>query len=273
VQSLEDKQATLQKLYDSICDESIVLPDYYTVPFHAYDDGNMNWLAAYEVEPATFSMAMRVWKDERNLTPQEAQSRLRNNGYDEIKTYLGDSIEVRDVLDIGCSTGLSTRFLARAFPQASRVLGLDLSPFFLSVAMLRQEEATKALFEEDLQSLANISYVHKNAEDTGFPEESFDVIAIQFVAHELPPEPTNRIAQECIRLLRPGGVVAIIDNDPQSEVIQSLPPPIFTLMKSTEPHSDQYYAFDQEENLRSVGFVDIVTSQVDPRHRLILGRK
>lgn len=32
----------------------------------------------------------------------------------------------------------------------------------------------------------------------------------------------------------------------RSKVIQNLPPVIFTLMKSTEPHSDVYYTFDVE---------------------------
>jgi hypothetical protein len=35
----------------------------------------------------------------------------------------------------------------------------------------------------------------------------------------------------------------------RSKVIQNLPPVIFTLMKSTEPHSDVYYTFDVEVKL------------------------
>ena len=37
-----------------------------------YDQGNLNWLAAFEVEPASDVMALRVWKTEQ-LTPLEAQ--------------------------------------------------------------------------------------------------------------------------------------------------------------------------------------------------------
>ena len=39
-----------------------------------------------------------------------------------------------DILDIGCSAGISTRALAEAFPEAASVAGLDLSPHFLAVA-------------------------------------------------------------------------------------------------------------------------------------------
>ena len=58
-----------------------------------------------------------------------------------------------------------------------------------------------------------------------------------------------------------------------SIVIQTLPPVLFTLMKSTEPWSDDYYTFDVEAAMQSVGFELLVTVASDPRHRTILGRK
>jgi len=202
-----------------------------------------------------------------------AQQRLRSSAYDQLKAYLGDK-SVENVLDVGCSTGVSTRYLARAFPDA-RVLGLDLSPHFLSVALLRQEQdaASRPIFEEALPVQDKIEYVHANFEDSGLPDASFDVIMMQFIVHELPAEPTIAMAKEAMRLLRPGGVVALVDNDPESKVIQSLPPAIFSLMKSTEPHSDVYYAFNQEANLEAAGFSEVVKSAADPRHRLILARR
>lgn len=41
------------------------------------------------------------------------------------------------------------------------------------------------------------------------------------------------VVQEAARVLKPGGVLAITDNNPKSPVIQGLPPALFTLMKST----------------------------------------
>jgi len=139
--------------------------------------------------------------------------------------------------------------------------------------MLRQEPDYRPIFEENMEVQENISYKHANFEDSGLGDDKFDVIMLQFIAHELPASPTVKIAQEAMRLLRPGGILALVDNDPQSPVIQGLPAPIFSLMKSTEPHSDEYYAFSQESNLKNAGFVDVCSSAVDPRHRLILARK
>lgn len=277
VESLRNSGDTLEALYEEVNDDSVSYPSYYTQPFHAYDEGNLNWLAAYEVEPATYSMAMRVWKNEEGLHPLTAQERLRGNAFEQVREYLGD-VSVRSILDIGCSSGVSTRYLANAFPEASEVVGLDLSPYFLSVALLRQQhqqEESPVYIEKNMSS-DNIRYVHGNAEYMAgslFPGESFEMISCQFMLHELPPEPTRKIMEECMKLLKPGGVLFLVDNDPKSEVIQNLPPAIFTLMKSTEPHSDEYYAWDQEQCLKDAGFVNVQTTPCDPRHRLIMARK
>ncbi|MEQ9355294.1 MAG: class I SAM-dependent methyltransferase [Coleofasciculus chthonoplastes F2-STO-03] len=100
-----------------------------------------------------------------------------------------------------------------------------------------------------------------------------DLVTLQFVIHELPRQATQAIFQEILRLLRPGGYVAIVDNNPKSPVIQNLPPVLFTLMKSTEPWSDDYYTLDVEELMQTVGFEHRVTVASDPRHRTIIGRK
>ena len=39
----------------------------------------------------------------------------------------------KTIVDVGCSTGMSTRWLADKLPQAD-ILGLDLSPYFLAIA-------------------------------------------------------------------------------------------------------------------------------------------
>ena len=81
------------------------------------------------------------------------------------------------------------------------------------------------------------------------------------------------ILSEMYRITAPNGVIAITDNNPKSAVIQNLPPVLFTLMKSTEPHSDQYYSYDVEEAMRMAGFKDVTTIETDPRHRTIIGKK
>ena len=49
---------------------------------------------------------------------------------------------IREAVDLGCATGLSTLELQRSFPEA-RIVGVDLSPHFLAVARVLQRQRQK----------------------------------------------------------------------------------------------------------------------------------
>lgn len=252
----------VKELYNAISDPHLEYPDYYCVPFHAYDQGNLCWQAAFEAESATQSMGLRVWKNEPGLTWQTAQHRLRSSFHHVIEPYTINPIQ--DILDIGCSIGISTQQLYRFYRAKQNtpinVVGLDLSPYMLAVAT--QQDSEKA-----------IKWVHGNAEKTNFADNSFDLVTLQFLIHELPHYASKAIFREAKRILRPGGVMAIVDNNPASPVIQNLPPALFTLMKSTEPWSDDYYTFNVEQALQEIGFNYQTTVASDPRHRTIVATK
>lgn len=78
------------------------------MPFHAYDEGNLNWLAAFEAEPATYAMALRVWPQEvkaGTVDSLEAQRRLRKGYTDALAGFISKHglAEPKTILDIGCS--------------------------------------------------------------------------------------------------------------------------------------------------------------------------
>lgn len=250
-----------KQLLTEVTNPDVVYPDYYKVPFHAYSEGNLCWEAAFETESATYAMALRVWPQE-DLTWKAAHARLRGSFHQVLAAHGPE--QVRDILDIGCSVGVSTLALHRYYQQKQghpvRTVGLDLSPYMLAVAK------TRDVNHEISQ------WLHARAEDTGLPDNSFDLVTLQFVTHELPDYASKAIFAEAKRLLRPGGVIALVDNNPRSPVIQNLPPVLFTLMKSTEPWSDNYYTFDIEATLQAVGFTEPITVASDPRHRTIVAR-
>jgi ubiquinone/menaquinone biosynthesis C-methylase UbiE len=255
------ERSGLEAAMETLTRSSVTYPSYYKVPFHAYPEGNLCWPAAFEAESATYAMGLRVWPDEP-LTWEVAQDRLRSSFH----AVLAQSVThpVHDILDVGCSVGISTlslhQFYARSQGQPPRTVGLDLSPYMLAVAQFRDPQH-------------EVTWVHGLAEETALPDESFDLITLQFVIHELPRDATQAIFREAWRLLRPGGSLAIVDNNPQSPVIQNLPPVLFTLMKSTEPWSDDYYTFDVEAALDAAGFEHRATVASDPRHRAIVAQK
>ena len=258
----ELEASSVKDLLVSLTDKDLVYPSYYQVPFHAYEEGNLCWQAAFEAASATYSMGLRVWKDEE-LTWQEAQQRLRHSFYDILEQYVPQTVE--SILDLGCSVGISTLSLHRYFFQRQDrtidTIGLDLSPYMLAVAQTSdtQQEVSQ--------------WIHGLGEATGLADNSLDLVTLQFVIHELPRQATTAIFKEVLRILKPGGVMGIVDNNPASPVIQSLPPVLFTLMKSTEPWSDDYYTFNVEAAMQEAGFDYRVTIASDPRHRTLIGIK
>lgn len=255
-------QSGVQETLSEITNSNIVYPDYYQVPFHAYNEGNLCWQAAFEAASATQSMGLRVWPQE-NITWETAQTRLRSSFHNVLAKYCPQP--VTDVLDIGCSVGISTvslhRYLQLKQTEKINTIGLDLSPYMLAVAKLKDTQREIAQWK------------HALAEETGFGDATFDLVTLQFVIHELPRHATTKIFQEILRILKPGGCLALVDNNPTSPVIQNLPPVLFTLMKSTEPWSDDFYTFDVETALQSVGFEYQTTVASDPRHRTIIATK
>ncbi|VFQ88002.1 unnamed protein product [Cuscuta campestris] len=251
-------ESDVYKEMEIIENQSIQYPDYYVSPFHAYDEGNLSWLAAAEAEPATMSMELRAIPNAKSL--DEASQIVRGNWLDTIEKHhekYSGGVEIGDILDIGCSIGVSTRYLSDRYPSAN-VSGLDLSPYFLSVAQFKEQSRAS--------KLKPIHWIHANAEDTGLPSQSFDLVSISYVFHECPERAIRNVVKESFRLLRPGGTFSVTDNSPKSKKLQELPPVLFTLMKSTEPFLDEYYLTDMEGVMRETGFVNVNSILTDPRH-------
>ncbi len=229
-------------------------PDYYTTSFHAYDEGNLSWKAAWEVESASRAVHAKIWSN----GDIGGDSMLRQSYHQALQEQL--SINPVDVLDLGCGVGMSTFALQEVYPQA-RVTGLDLSPYFLSVAKYRGQESQR-----------DIQWIHTAAESTGLPDNSFDLISACLVFHELPAAAARAIITEAHRLLRSGGYLAIMDMNPQSEVFRKMPPYILTLLKSTEPYLDQYFALDMKQVFTEAGFTIPNVKVNSPRHRTIVAK-
>lgn len=271
---LASMQSELDALYASVEDKSVTYPSYYEKEFHAYDEGNTNWQAAAECESATMSMALRVWPKD-GLTAAAAQDRLRDSFSAAVQAYMAEQQvgPPTKILDVGCSVGISTFYLARVFSAAEEVTGLDLSPHFLAVAKLRQVQEQGPVGSWRLDNLQRIQWRHAQMERSGLRGDEYSLTCACFVFHELPQAESRAILKEMHRVTEKGGVVAITDNNPRSQVIQNLPPVLFTLMKSTEPWSDQYYTFDLEGALEEAGFSRVKTVASDPRHRTVMAVK
>jgi ubiquinone/menaquinone biosynthesis C-methylase UbiE len=109
--------------------------------------------------------------------------------------YVASGVSAHRLLDIACGPGNFTGQLAHRLPDGGLAVGLD-----ISVPML-----TRAVLDN---SGPRTCYVRGDAGTLPFADETFDAVCC-FGALYLMPEPF-RVAHEMVRVLRPGGRVAIL---------------------------------------------------------------
>lgn len=219
-------------------------PTFYRKPFHAYEQGNLCWDAAWEVEIASCAVGARNF-------PQ-----FGSKGEDAFRTAFDVALQGAGavvptdamMLDMGCGTGMSTRRMARNYPQAKSILGIDLSPYFIKVGLKLLELAPVKSFHEGGPWVSSIlpddriEYSISNAADTSLDNEIFDVVNVQFVLHELPLEISKNLIDEAYRLLKPKGQLWICEMDFEAPAYaaQRANALLFSLIRSTEPYLDEY---------------------------------
>lgn len=238
----------LRQLYESIDWETqgdrfrqpdLSYPQYYSSQnFHGIEGGYLNPGASVSYDPITQYV----------LPPNETW--VRQGLIDAIKGT------PRRILDLGCGTGSTTLMLKQAFPQA-QVTGLDLSPYMLVMA---EHKATTA----DL----NIQWRHGNAETTGFPDASFDVVTASLLFHETPPTASKAILRECFRLLTGGGQVLILDGNQKTLRQVDWLTEVFE-----EPYIKDYAADSVDAWMGAAGFEAVQTQDLFWIHQVTQGMK
>ncbi|MEO8894072.1 MAG: class I SAM-dependent methyltransferase [Coleofasciculaceae cyanobacterium] len=234
-------------------DAQLSYPEYYVRSFHAYEQGNLSWEAALEVEVAAYAVHAGIWKE----AGKQGDARLRQSYHNIVKEI---NTEPKDILDLGCSVGMSTFALQEIYPDAN-LTGVDLSPYFLAVAQYNSQERN-----------IKINWKNAAAEATNLPDASFDLVSACLLFHELPQTASKQILSEARRLLRPGGYLTIMDMNPKSEIYAKMPPYILTLLKSTEPYLDDYFALDIEQVIVDAGFETPTITANTLRHRTIVAQ-
>jgi ubiquinone/menaquinone biosynthesis C-methylase UbiE len=244
------------------------IPSYYRQPFHAYRDGNLNWEAAWEAEIASAAVGARNFPaygskgedafrrsfqiclqkelgahipTKPTLCPQHLKNDAGQHNHNQNITFL----------DLGCGTGRSTRWWAEQYSseQVDTFLGMDLSPYFIHVARSLLEWHPKSREDggswiHSIPSDSRIQYQVGFAEATGLPDNSVDIVNLQFVAHELPTDILRQVIHEAYRILRSDGNgqlwISEMDFETPAYAAQRANPFLFGLLRATEPYLDDY---------------------------------
>jgi ubiquinone/menaquinone biosynthesis C-methylase UbiE len=266
------KARNWQSDLEAVQNPALVYPKYYVTSFHAYTEGNLGWEPALEVEVAAHAVHARIWQ----AGSADGDARLRQSYHEVLKATIPSP---QDILDLGCSVGMSTFALQTTYPLAN-ITGLDLSPYFLAVANYRTQQRSQGnqygvqanFLAAPATPLSPPRWLHAPAEATNLPTASVDLVSAFLMFHELPQQAAIAIFQEARRVLRPGGHLAIMEMNPQSEIYAKMPPYILTLLKSTEPYLDEYFALDIEAQIGQAGFEQPTITCNSPRHRTMIAK-
>ena len=98
-----------------------------------------------------------------------------------------------EVLDFGCGGGVSTRSIAAELSRGGSVTGVDISSYF-------SERAKKRVANH-----ANARILRGEIAELDLPRQSFDLISIIHVIHDIPRAKRSATAQALGALLKPDG--------------------------------------------------------------------
>ncbi len=130
---------------------------------------------------------------------------LGHNKQDENQTGVANAAptpkdgKIRRILEIGCSIGQTTTALKKRFPDAE-VWGIDVGGPMVHYAHMKTADMG-----------VNVNYRQALAEDTGFPDDYFDMVVSYIILHEVPNSENTKIMKEVSRVLRGGGVYYPVD--------------------------------------------------------------
>ena len=163
------------------------------------------------------------------------------------------------ILDVAMGTGRFLGQLHACLPDA-RLHGLDLSPAYV-------DHARRALAH-----VPSLTLLCENAETMSLPDASLHAASCIFTFHELPLGARRRVVAEVHRMLRPGGVFALVDAaqaDDGAEIFWFLErfPSVYH-----EPYFKGYLREPLPSLMQDAGF-ELLLDRPAFVSRVVLGRK
>lgn len=132
----------------------------------------------------------------------------------------------KKILDLGCGSGIMSSELAK-IADSGEVIGIDLSESILK----------EACWLKDSQGISNLKFQSGSVHKLNFPDNYFDFVYSRLLFQHL-VEP-NKVLNNIYRILKPGGVIYLLDVDnswfsidPEPQSFQSLRHNLTSLQKS-----------------------------------------
>jgi ubiquinone/menaquinone biosynthesis C-methylase UbiE len=146
------------------------------------------------------------------------------------------------LIDIACGTGRFLREIKTNYPRLP-VTALDLSPYYLDEA------------RGSLAPWSDVSFIEASAAAVPSADASFDAVMSCYLFHELPAKERRAVAREMGRIVKPGGLVILVDSiqrgdEPAFDALLDYFPTAFH-----EPYYGDYARSDLEALFVEAGLV------------------
>jgi ubiquinone/menaquinone biosynthesis C-methylase UbiE len=151
------------------------------------------------------------------------------------------------IADIGAGTGYFSLPLAHAAGSLGQVYAVD----------CQAEMLGHLQFKLDTGSISNIRVINADADSTGLPNASCDLVFMANVWHEFADRPA--VLREARRLLNARGRIAVLDWRPDVEAVHG--PPLHHRISAS----------DALDDLQSVGFAGVKQRNVGKYSWLVQG--
>lgn len=170
-------------------DPNFVYPDYFTaVPYHRQP-------GSYHEDPLgghVYHYGTKVFHGGSNDKDEAKIERIS------LLPLPKDGV-VKNFLDVACAIGSGTVAAKLRWPDAE-VHGIELAAPLVRYAHMRATRLN-----------SKVHFSQQKAEDLKFADNTFDLIYMSTLLHEMPVAEGRKAIQEAKRVLRPGGVLVIHD--------------------------------------------------------------
>lgn len=217
-------------------------PDYIHAPIHGSTESYttpqscLGWDAAID---AIIPMS-------HNVSAQD----LRERGAEQLPL----DAKIETVLELGAGTAEGALALARRFPNAHFTI-TDVSPYMLVIS---KHKFNKAGFGD------RATYAQVDARDTGYPDNSFDLVTSSLLLHETPKQWIPPILKEMCRITKPGGWVLYADTYRGEYALNA---------SFQEPWLSDFIHFNYEYEFAKAGFTDLDYVRYAVGFWYMIGRK
>jgi ubiquinone/menaquinone biosynthesis C-methylase UbiE len=168
------------------------VPDYYRRNFHWQTGGYLK------------EDSGKLYDHQVEILFKGTGAAMRRLLMNPLHDYLKNKLNSQRILEVASGTGLAAQEVHQSFPGHSLTV-TDLSTPYLNLARRRLKDSS-------------VDFVKALAEDLPFKDGSFDVVYSAFLFHELPRGIREKAMEEFKRVLRPGGLLIVLDSIQKNEV-------------------------------------------------------